>query len=78
LLRRRQVKATSGIEGLIDALAAAFKARGVQGLSGRNLRNYRQIALTWPRFAIRQMPSDEFGGTGQIWQTLSAESLTGW
>jgi len=28
-------------EGLIDALAAAFTARGIQGLSGRNLRNDR-------------------------------------
>ena len=35
-------------EGLIDALAAAFKARGVDGLGRSNLKNYRQIALTWP------------------------------
>jgi len=62
-------------EGLIDALAAAFQARGVQGLSGRNLRNYRQIALTWPRLALRQGLSGESGMHGQIWQTLSAESL---
>lgn len=62
-------------EGLIDALAAAFKARDVQGLSGRNLRNYRQIALTWRRLAIRQMPSGESSAPAQIWQTLSAESV---
>jgi predicted nuclease of restriction endonuclease-like (RecB) superfamily len=62
-------------QGLIDALAAAFKARGVQGLSGRNLRNYRQIALTWPRLAIHRMPSGEPGVPSQIWQTLSAESV---
>jgi predicted nuclease of restriction endonuclease-like (RecB) superfamily len=62
-------------EGLIDALAEAFKTRGVQGLSGRNLRNYRQIALTWPRLAIRQTPSGESVASGQIWQTLSAESV---
>jgi predicted nuclease of restriction endonuclease-like (RecB) superfamily len=62
-------------EGLIDALAAEFKARGIQGLSGRNLRNYRQIALAWPRLAIRQMPWGEPGAPGQIWQTLSAESV---
>ena len=62
-------------EGLIDALAAAFKARGIEGLSGRNLRNYRQIALVWPRLATRQMPSGELGAPGQIWQTLSAESM---
>lgn len=62
-------------EGLIDALAAAFKERGIPGLSGRNLRNYRQIALTWPRLAIRRMPSGEPDGLARIWQTLSAESL---
>ena len=51
-------------EGLIDALATAFKARGVQGLSGRNLRNYRQIALTWRRLATRQTLSGESGAPG--------------
>lgn len=44
-------------DGLIDALATAFKARGVSGLSARNLRNCRQIALTWPGLGIRQTPS---------------------
>lgn len=48
-------------ERLIDSLADAFKAKGIQGLSARNLRNYRQIALNWPRLGIRQ--------------TLSAKSL---
>lgn len=62
-------------EGLIDALAAAFKARGVQGLSGRNLRNYRQIALTWPQLATGRTLPRETGASGSIWQTLSAESL---
>jgi predicted nuclease of restriction endonuclease-like (RecB) superfamily len=62
-------------EGLVEALAAAFQTRGVQGLSGRNLRNYRQIALTWPRLAIRQTLSGESGAPDQIWQTLSAESI---
>jgi len=75
-------------EGLIDALAAAFKARGVGGLSRSNLKNYRQIALTWPTLGIRQtsgesrLPSDirqalsgESGAPVQIWQTLSAESV---
>src|SRR5215510_10073389 len=41
-------------EGLIDALAAAFKARGIGGLGRSNLKNYRQIALTWPMLGIRQ------------------------
>jgi len=62
-------------QGLIDALAAAFKGRGVQGLSGRNLRNYRQIALTWPSLGIRQTASGETRLLAGIWQTLSAESL---
>jgi predicted nuclease of restriction endonuclease-like (RecB) superfamily len=74
-------------EGLIDALAAAFKARGVGGLGRSNLKNYRQIALTWPALGIRQTSGESryladirqtlFGdsGPGQIWQALSAESL---
>lgn len=69
-------------EGLIDALAASFKARGVGGLSRSNLKNYRQIALTWPTLGIRQTsgqsrlpvdvrqtPSGE-SDPGQGWQTL--------
>jgi len=44
-------------EGLMDALAQAFKDRGVRGLGRSNLRNYRQIAVTWPRLGIRQTPS---------------------
>ncbi len=48
---------------LIESLATAFYARGVRGLSARNLWNCRQIAVVWPRLGIRQ--------------TLSAESLVG-
>lgn len=62
-------------ERLIDALAAAFQARGIGGLSGRNLRNYRQIAATWPRLASPQAPDGEAGAGNPIWQTLSAESV---
>jgi hypothetical protein len=62
-------------EGLIDALAAAFKARGVGGLGRSNLKNYRQIALAWPQLGIRQTVSGELGEPSQIWQTLSAETL---
>ncbi len=75
-------------EGLIDALAAAFKTRGVGGLGRSNLKNYRQIALAWPTLGIRQtsgesrLPSDirqtlsgESDALGQTWQTLSAESV---
>lgn len=62
-------------EELIDALAVAFKARGVGGLGRSNLKNYRQIALTWPTLGIRQTLSGESGAPGEIWQTLFAESL---
>ncbi len=41
-------------EGLIDALAASFKARGVDGLGRSNLKNYRHSALTWPTLGTRQ------------------------
>jgi hypothetical protein len=62
-------------EGIIDALAAAFKARGIGGLGRSNLKNYRQIALTWPTLGIRQTLAGESGAPGQTWQTLSAESV---
>ncbi len=44
-------------ERLIPSLAQAFEDRGIAGLGRSNLRNYRQIALTWPRLGIRQTPS---------------------
>ncbi len=62
-------------EGLFEALAKAFNARGVHGLGQRNLRNYRQVAMTWPRLGIRQTLSAETLLPAEIWQTLSAESL---
>jgi predicted nuclease of restriction endonuclease-like (RecB) superfamily len=62
-------------EGLIAALAAAFKARGIDGLGPSNLKNYRQIALTWPSLGIRQT-SGESGLPVDIRQTLSGESGT--
>jgi predicted nuclease of restriction endonuclease-like (RecB) superfamily len=36
-------------ERLLDALAQAFRAQGVRGLGVSNLRNFRQLAWTWPR-----------------------------
>ncbi|MDX9721521.1 MAG: hypothetical protein RBU37_12300 [Myxococcota bacterium] len=64
-------------EGVIDALGEAFKTRGVSGLSARNLRNYRKVALTWPSLGIRQTLSGEAfpALASEIWQTPSAESL---
>jgi predicted nuclease of restriction endonuclease-like (RecB) superfamily len=61
--------------GLIDALAAAFKARGLVGLGRSNLRNYRQIALTWPALGIHQTASGEWLLPQEIHQTLSGESV---
>jgi hypothetical protein len=58
--------------GLIDALAASFKSRGVLGLSGRNLRNYRQVALTWPLLGRGQTRPGDAPSLPEIWQTLSA------
>lgn len=61
-------------EGLIDALAAAFKARSVRGLGRSSLKNYRQIALTCTTLGICQT-SGESAAPAQIWHTLSAESV---
>ena len=61
-------------EGLIDALAASFKGRGVGGLGRSNLKNFRQIVLTWPTLGIRQT-SAESRLPANIRQTLSGESV---
>lgn len=63
-------------EGLMEALASEFKARGVGGLGARNLKNCRQLALTWPRLGTLLASSDasSAGLSDLIRQTLSAES----
>jgi hypothetical protein len=62
-------------EGLIDALAAAFKARGVGGLGRSNLKNYRQIAFAWPTLGIRQTSGESrLLPSTDIRQTPSGES----
>lgn len=61
--------------GLIDALAAAFKARGLVGFGRSNMRNYRQIALTWPALGIGQTVPGELSLPAGIHQTLSGESV---
>lgn len=48
---------------LMESLAAAFRARGVEGLGAANLKNYRQIALTWPRLGIRQTSGESLAST---------------
>ncbi len=60
-------------EGLLRELATTFKARGVKGFSARNLRNYRQLALTWPTLAARRGAGGELGLPADIRQTLSAK-----
>ncbi|MFO0875271.1 MAG: DUF1016 N-terminal domain-containing protein [Phycisphaerales bacterium] len=64
-------------DGLLAALAAEFKRRGVNGLGARNLKNCRQLALAWPRLGIRQTPSGESVPAlpAGFRQTLSAESV---
>lgn len=62
-------------EGLIEALAETFKARGIRGLSARNLRNYRQLALRWPDLASHRGATGDLGLPPEIRQTLSAELM---
>jgi len=62
-------------DGPIDALAQAFLNRGIRGLGLSNLRDHRQLALTWPRLGIHQTPSGESRLPAGIWQPQSAESL---
>jgi predicted nuclease of restriction endonuclease-like (RecB) superfamily len=64
-------------EGLLEALALEFKRRGVVGLGASNLKNFRQLALTWPRLGIRQTASGETvaGLPERIRQTVSGELI---
>jgi hypothetical protein len=64
-------------DDLLNALAAAFKRRGVAGLGASNLKNFRQLALTWPRLGIRQTASGESAPAlpAMIRQTVSAGLL---
>ena len=62
-------------EGLIEALAETFKTRGIRGLSARNLRNYRQLALRWPDLASHRGATGDAGLPPEIRQTLSAELM---
>lgn len=62
-------------EGLIEALAETFKTRGIRGLSARNLRNYRQLALRWPDLASHRGATGDLGLPPEIRQTLSAELM---
>lgn len=57
-------------EKLLDRLSAALEADGRRGLSARNLRNFRQVALAYPglqpdKLAVAALAS---GVGGPIWQ----------
>lgn len=62
-------------EGLIAAMAAELKHRGIPGLGVANLKNYRQVALTWPRLGLCQTPSGDWRLPLEIRQTASGESM---
>lgn len=71
-------------EKLLESLAIRLRKGGTKGLSLRNLKNFRQIALCWPQLEIRQTASAVFGLEaaqtagllkGEIGQTASAELL---
>jgi len=62
-------------ERLLESLSGELKQRGVTGLGVSNLKNYRQIALTWPRLGIVQTVSAQLAPLlpAPIRQTVSAE-----
>jgi len=62
-------------ERLLESLASELKGRGVTGLGVRNLKNCRQLAITWPRLGIRQTVSAQLATKplDPIRQTPSAE-----
>ncbi len=57
---------------VMETLASRFRRKGFTGLSLSNLRNFRQVALSWPRLPIHQTLSGVFGQ--DIHQTLSGKS----
>ena len=57
---------------ILETLANRLRRGGFTGLSVSNLRNFRQIALTWPMLPIHQTVSGVLGQ--DIHQTLSGES----
>jgi hypothetical protein len=60
---------------LMAKLAADFKKQGIKGLSSRNLKNFRQFAITYPNIASdRIAPTLFFTDSTEIRQTVSAES----
>ena len=56
---------------VLETLANSLRSNGFTGLSVSNLRNFRQIALTWPMLPIHQTVSGVF--EPDIHQTTSGE-----
>jgi predicted nuclease of restriction endonuclease-like (RecB) superfamily len=61
-------------EGLFDKLAEELSRSGLSGMSARNLKNFRQVALTWPDLDPQQTLQNVIG---PIRQSLTAESSSG-
>ncbi len=59
-------------EAVIERLAEELDGTGVRGLSARNLKNFRQLALTWPDLDPERAV---LAVLGPIRQTPSAESI---
>jgi len=57
---------------VLETLAKCLRRDGFTGLSVSNLRNFRQVALSWPMLPIHQTVSGFFGQ--DIHQTTSGES----
>lgn len=74
-------RAAYGTE-LLKRLANDLKSRNIKGLSARNLKNFRQFALTYPGIAKEEILSTLLPLLGlstrliEIRQTLSAEFET--
>jgi len=54
---------------VLEALADRLRKNGLRGLSVSNLKNFRQVALCWPKLPIRQTVSGVLSQA--IWQTAS-------
>src|SRR5689334_15895500 len=58
-------------DGLFDKLSEALSSSGLTGMSPRNLKNFRQVTLTWPDLDPQKAL---FNVLGPIRQSLTAES----
>jgi predicted nuclease of restriction endonuclease-like (RecB) superfamily len=61
---------------LIEKLASTLQARGCAGMSTRNLRNFRQLALAYPLLDSGAMVQELGPGAVEIWQTSAKSQVT--